>query len=72
MDAVPQRNEITRDLNSSPARACPSLRPVAPSGDAGPIPSDQLFAGHRKVSILHAGGVYQLQQTRMGKLILTK
>ena len=44
----------------------------APKDEGTPIHSEQLFAGRQRVTILHAGGLYQLQQTRLGKLILTK
>lgn len=34
--------------------------------------SADLFQGQKRVHIAHNGGVYQLQATRQGKLILTK
>lgn len=34
--------------------------------------STELLQGHKRVHIAHNGGVYQLQATRQGKLILTK
>lgn len=34
--------------------------------------SAELLQGHKRVHIAHNGGVYQLQATRQGKLILTK
>ena len=36
------------------------------------ITSTELFADHAEVRIAHRGGVYRLQQTSLGKLILTK
>lgn len=37
-----------------------------------PLDSQQLLQGRRELQILHQGQVYRLQQTRQGKLILTK
>lgn len=34
--------------------------------------SAELLQGNKRVHIAHNGGVYQLQATRQGKLILTK
>jgi hemin uptake protein HemP len=36
------------------------------------ITSDELFAGSAEVHIEHRGALYRLQQTSLGKLILTK
>lgn len=36
------------------------------------VDSQTLLQGRKAVSILHHGEVYRLQQTRQGKLILTK
>lgn len=36
------------------------------------IDSEQLLGVDRRVRILHAGQVYELRETRFGKLILTK
>ena len=36
------------------------------------ISSERLFAGAREIHIEHRGAVYRLQQTSLGKLILTK
>jgi len=36
------------------------------------ISSEQLFAGADEVQIEHRGALYRLQQTSLGKLILTK
>lgn len=45
-----------------------SALPVAPQ----PLDSQQLLQGRRELQILHQGQIYRLQQTRQGKLILTK
>lgn len=37
-----------------------------------PLDSQQLLQGRRELQILHQGQIYRLQQTRQGKLILTK
>lgn len=39
---------------------------------AQPLDSQQLLQGRRELQILHQGQIYRLQQTRQGKLILTK
>ncbi len=36
------------------------------------VDSATLFAGQKVLNIRHAGRIYRLQQTRQGKLILTK
>ena len=36
------------------------------------LDSQQLLQGRRELQILHQGQIYRLQQTRQGKLILTK
>ena len=41
-------------------------------GEAGPLDSAKLLRGERSVEIRHNGAVYRLQETRLGKLILTK
>jgi hemin uptake protein HemP len=46
--------------------------PDAPHQRVSPIPSQQLFAGRQEITIAHGDGLYQLRQTRSGKLILTK
>lgn len=49
--------------------------PAACSNSAQPCflwQSAELLQGHKRVHIAHNGGVYQLQATRQGKLILTK
>jgi hemin uptake protein HemP len=36
------------------------------------LQSDTLLQGHSHISIMHNGETYQLRETRLGKLILTK
>lgn len=45
-----------------------------PASSVQPLPLDsrQLLQGRRDLQILHQGEIYRLQQTRQGKLILTK
>ena len=48
-------------------------RPVRAPGQAAPrIRSTDLFQGNRQAVIVHGDEEYRLQQTRTGKLILTK
>ncbi|WOP14879.1 hemin uptake protein HemP [Ottowia sp. SB7-C50] len=47
--------------NGTPADAVPA-----------PVPSNELMRGRQLLEISHNGAVYRLQQTRQGKLILTK
>ena len=59
----------------------PPLAPL-PAAQAGasdpagilphPLDSRQLLQGRRELQIRHQGEIYRLQQTRQGKLILTK
>jgi hemin uptake protein HemP len=46
--------------------------PPRESGGPAPIPSATLLQGRDAVMIEHNGRLYQLRQTRQGKLILTK
>ncbi|MCY1553959.1 Hemin uptake protein hemP [compost metagenome] len=58
----------TADYSSAPP-------PAACSNAAEPCftwQSTDLLQGNKRVHIAHNGGVYQLQATRQGKLILTK
>lgn len=43
-----------------------------PTGASLPLDSQQLLQGRRELQIRHQGEIYRLQQTRQGKLILTK
>ncbi|MBK8739898.1 MAG: hemin uptake protein HemP [Betaproteobacteria bacterium] len=62
------------------ARAVPAKTPAAPAqeaglrkdGDPAPIRSAALLQGRDAITIDHNGRLYQLRQTRQGKLILTK
>lgn len=55
----------------SQAGPLPAL--AAPSDGAAPRwPSQVLLAGGREAAISHAGAVYRLRLTALGKLILTK
>ena len=42
------------------------------SSPAPLVESTELLKGHKTVGILHNGSLYQLQATKLGKLILTK
>jgi hemin uptake protein HemP len=46
-------------------------RPANPRG-AAPLPSSALLRGQKSVLIEHQGLIYRLQETKLGKLILTK
>ena len=54
------------------ARAAPSSQAPGAAQEAGPLDSAKLLRGARSVEIRHNGAVYRLQETRLGKLILTK
>jgi hemin uptake protein HemP len=61
------------DLRDSP----PATTAPPPPRDAARrtsvcVSSKQLFAGANEVHIEHRGALYRLQQTSLGKLILTK
>jgi len=43
-----------------------------PSASERPVPSVTIMQGARCVQISHRGVIYRLQETRLGKLILTK
>ena len=58
-DLPAQRNGATRE---------PAPKPAQPQR----ISSEQLFHGAQEVQIEHRGALYRLQQTSLGKLILTK
>ena len=46
--------------------------PQAARAAPAPLPSEQLLQGRKTVEISHNGEIYRLQNTRQGKLILTK
>ncbi|HCL87030.1 MAG TPA: hemin uptake protein HemP [Comamonadaceae bacterium] len=59
--------------------ATPTLPATAPAQDARPaadgrhaLDSTALLQGRKAVTIVHNGAFYQLQATKLGKLILTK
>lgn len=78
----------TRDFSSLLSTAEPAIAPTGqqplaalPAAQAGagdqvgaslPLDSRQLLQGRRELQIRHQGEIYRLQQTRQGKLILTK
>ena len=50
----------------------PRLSPASLRTEASPVASQALLQGQRTVTISHNGEIYRLQETRLGKLILTK
>ncbi len=59
---------------SSPDPVPPAMsitHPANPRG-AAPLPSSALLRGQKSVLIEHQGLIYRLQETKLGKLILTK
>lgn len=71
-------SESVLALPVAPQPLAPALAADAAASDpvgsilAQPLDSQQLLQGRRELQILHQGQVYRLQQTRQGKLILTK
>lgn len=63
--AQPSTASSARPTLSLPAHA-------AASAAAAPLPSERLLRGRKTVEINHNGEIYRLQNTRQGKLILTK
>ncbi|MEN9398656.1 MAG: hypothetical protein RLZ81_3186 [Pseudomonadota bacterium] len=57
--------------DSVPAASSMLTRAPQPHG-AGPLPSSTLLQGQKSVLIEHRGLIYRLQETKLGKLILTK
>ena len=53
-----------KECSTPPATTC--------SDKPREIDSNALLGAERRVRILHAGQVYELHETRYGKLILTK
>lgn len=62
-----QTVEPRRTPGSQPGPSPASLRI-----EASPVESQALLQGQRMVTISHNGEIYRLQETRLGKLILTK
>ena len=72
---IPKQSSATQSVPSTPARdaattPCAMRRPGKRTSVC--VPSEQLFAGADEVHIEHRGALYRLQQTSLGKLILTK
>ena len=71
-------SESVLALPVAPQPLAPALAADAAASDPvgsiqpPPLDSQQLLQGRRELQILHQGQVYRLQQTRQGKLILTK
>ncbi len=57
---------------STASHACAPAEPRRQRTPAACLCSDDLLRGNNSVDICHNGAVYRLQQTRAGKLILTK
>lgn len=66
---------------NTPAAPAPVLRPLRGEGPAAPhesshrgrrLQSNELLGSAQEVEIEHAGAIYRLRQTSLGKLILTK
>ncbi len=58
-----------------PATTSPPRHPaqaLTPVPMAPRLSSEHLFAGRREIEIEHAGQIYRLRMTALGKLILTK
>ncbi len=55
-------------------RTAAATEPPAPQEPTTPSvwPSHTLLKGQKSVQIAHNGSIYQLQATKLGKLILTK
>ncbi|MBB2484279.1 hemin uptake protein HemP [Mitsuaria sp. WAJ17] len=60
----------------NPAFSIPASSPQPPSSACGPAPrrlhSRDLLGQDRELEIEHAGQLYRLRLTQLGKLILTK
>lgn len=57
---------------SASIKDLPAQRPTAPAPTTRRLHSQDLLGQAQEVEILHAGSVYRLRQTTLGKLILTK
>lgn len=58
------------DMSTTTPAATP--RPAPSAAEAQRLRSEALLQGRREVEIEHAGQVYRLRLTALGKLILTK
>ncbi len=82
--SAPARPSSSLLSAAAPAAAAPAGQPpLAPlpaaqlgasdaAGGSLPLDSQLLLQGRRELQIRHQGEIYRLQQTRQGKLILTK
>lgn len=81
--SAPARPSSSLLSAAEPAAAPAGQPPLAPlpaaqagasdlTGASLPLDSQQLLQGRRELQIRHQGEIYRLQQTRQGKLILTK
>ncbi len=66
--ALPSGQSPVAPALAADAAACDPVGSIQPP----PLDSQQLLQGRRELQILHQGQIYRLQQTRQGKLILTK
>ena len=55
-----------------PGASAPQPQPARNTDAPAPIPSASILQGRDAILIEHNGRLYQLRQTRQGKLILTK
>jgi hemin uptake protein HemP len=69
---------MAQTVTIPPTASAPPVRPAPPAPCGAMrrtnvcVSSEQLFAGANEVHIEHRGALYRLQQTSLGKLILTK
>lgn len=82
--SAPARPSSSLLPTAAPAAAAPAGQPPLaplpaaqlgvsePAGASLPLDSQLLLQGRRELQIRHQGEIYRLQQTRQGKLILTK
>lgn len=63
---------IFLNKRAEPLSVAIATKSPSPSFENRIIDSRQLLNNEGKVAILHHGEIYQLKQTRSGKLILTK
>ncbi len=73
MNRASAESEPSRhDGASAPSHAAAPAEPRSERIAAGCLFSGDLLRGNGSVDICHNGAIYRLQQTRAGKLILTK
>jgi len=61
---------LTMPATTFPPR--PPAQTLTPAPIAPRLSSEHLFSGRREIEIEHAGQIYRLRMTALGKLILTK